>query len=61
MLQEKNAQKEFFQHEVERIELEKDSSKLQIAKMKKAIDESCMPEVKYFFLRVIHVISLFFK
>jgi hypothetical protein len=48
MLQEKNAQKEFFQHEVERIELEKDASKLQITKMKKAIDESCMPEVRSF-------------
>jgi hypothetical protein len=45
MLQEKYAQKHFFQQEVERIETEKDFSKLQIAKMKKAIDESCMPEV----------------
>lgn len=45
MLQEKNVQKEFFQREVERIEAEKDESKVQIAKMKKAIDESCMPEV----------------
>lgn len=45
MLAEKNAQKEFFQREVDRIEIEKEVSKAQIAKMKKAIDESCMPEV----------------
>jgi hypothetical protein len=46
MLREKYAQKEFFQHEVERIETEKDASKVQITKMKRAIDESCMPEVR---------------
>jgi chromosome segregation ATPase len=51
MLQEKNVQKEFFQREVERIEAEKDESKVQIAKMKKAIDESCMPEVRSHFVK----------
>jgi hypothetical protein len=45
MLQEKYAQKEFFEQEVRRIESEKEASKLHISKMRKAIEESCMPEV----------------